>query len=262
MKRTFVLTISNRKGGTGKTTSSVNLAAEIAFRGFRTLLIDMDTQSHASIGLGFGILPKGTPSIHDIFSSPEKIDLLAAVKETAFENLFFLPADTNFEGFAVQRQLRLLHDYLNQPEFQERFDFIVLDTPPSLDIVLMNSVAAANGILIPLVPHHLASEGVKQLARLFYKIASTVNPDLKLLGLVPIMVDKRMNMHKTVIENISLQYGNDRLFRGIRTDIHLAESFAAGKPVRYAFPKTRGALDYHLLTDEILQLWKVAEFIN
>ena len=126
----------------------------------------------------------------------------------------------------------------------------------------MNSVAAANGILIPLVPHHLASEGVKQLARLFYKIASTVNPDLKLLGLVPIMVDKRMNMHKTVIENISLQYGNDRLFRGIRTDIHLAESFAAGKPVRYAFPKTRGALDYHLLTDEILQLWKVAEFIN
>lgn len=260
MQKPFVITVSNRKGGTGKTTTAVNIAAEFALRGIRTLLIDMDTQGHGALGVGLHNIPRKALSVHHLFGNHENFKLTDAIMETPFDNLSFIPADRMFEGIGVERDLKILSRELENPELMERFDFVVLDTPPSLDIILMNAIAAADGVLIPLVPHFLASEGVKQLSRLFYKIASTVNPSLKLLGVVPIMVNRTVNMHKHVLNEMTLQFGSDRIFRGIRTDIQLAQAFLEGQPIQHFAPKTRGALDYHILADEVINLWQMRFF--
>ncbi|CAK0766522.1 chromosome partitioning protein [Gammaproteobacteria bacterium] len=250
----LIVSISNRKGGTGKTTTAVNLAAEWANRGLRTLLVDLDSQGHAALGVG--VIPtRNQPTVHRIFQDPE-FSLIQAICPSVVEHLAVVPADQTFEHSAPPTtDLLLLRRQLDRPEVRERFDLVVLDTPPSLDFLLMNALAAAQGVLIPLLPHHLAGEGVKQLARLFFKIASTVNPDLKLFGLLPVMVDLHINLHRAVIAETSRQFGAARLLRAIRIDIRLAEAFAAQRPIRMFSPKSRGAMDYQLLASELLTLW-------
>ncbi|CAK0770063.1 chromosome partitioning protein [Gammaproteobacteria bacterium] len=250
--RPLVFSVSNRKGGTGKSTTAVNLAAEWAAQGLQTLLIDLDSQGHASLGVG--VTPsRDQPTVHRIFQEAD-FALETALQATVMENLLLVPADQGFEHSGSAGDLLILRHQLNRPMIRERFDIVVLDTPPSLDFLLMNALAAAHGVIIPLIPHYLASEGVKQLARLFFRIASTVNPTLKLFGLLPVMVDPHIKLHRAVLADLKHQFGAARLLRGIRTDIHLAEAFAAHRPIRLHDPKGRGAMDYQLLASELLAL--------
>jgi chromosome partitioning protein len=253
MTAPFILAVSNRKGGSGKTTTAVNLAAEWANRGSRVLLVDLDTQGHA--GFGLGVVPaKGAPTAHDIFRDPSS-DLCRAIVPCAWPNLWCAPADFLFEGAEGPKNPGLLSAQLRRPHMAERYDIIILDTPPSLDQVLVNAMGAADGVLIPMLPHALSAEGVKQLSRLFYRIATTSNPNLKLIGLLPIMVSARLNHHRSVIADMVRQFGAERVMRGIRVDTKLAESFAARQPIRIYAPRSHGALDYYLLADELAQLW-------
>ncbi|MBC7685998.1 MAG: ParA family protein [Bdellovibrionales bacterium] len=246
------IVVSNRKGGAGKTTVSVNLAAELAALGLRVLLVDLDSQGHCAVGVGIKV-GKATPTVHDVFRSVDA-RLAAAVQPTAFDNLALAPADPLFEHGEGLRDEGLLKRALAEAEIVANFDVVILDTPPSLDILLLNALTAANWVVVPFVPHPLASEGVKQLMRVLFKIISGSNQQLKLAGFLPMMGNEQIRVHRSVTGDVAQQFGVARLLPAIRSDIRAAEAFAAGKPVRYYAPRSRAAEDFAELGKILIQL--------
>jgi chromosome partitioning protein len=245
-----IIVVTNRKGGTGKTTTSVNLAAEFAAQGRRVLLIDIDTQGHCAVGLDISPA-KDALTVHSLFQSAAS-RLTDAVYQTAWPNLDLVPANPLFEHGSGSGDPFRLATALHEEGLTERYDVILIDTPPSLDDLLMNALCAARKVLVPFVPHHLSGEGMRNLARILFRVASESNTDLKLLAFLPIMLDRRIGQHRSVTEGVARQYGQGRLLSGIRTDIKLAESFARRRPVRAYMPNCRGAEDYALAASEII----------
>lgn len=250
----FIIAISNRKGGTGKTTVSVNIAAELAALGRRVLLVDLDSQGHCAVGLGIK-MAQGESTVHSLFIDPAA-RLTDAIRETSFPNLSLVPADQLFEHGSGIRDERRLALALTEEEIAERFDVVIVDTPPSLDILLLNALYAANWVLVPYVPHHLSYEGVRQLMRVLFKVMSGANPSLKILGFLPTMAAKHIRQHRVVTEEVSRQFGAHRVLPGIRNDIRLAEAFAVGKPVRNYASRCRGANDFATLAASLSTILK------
>lgn len=248
----FVLVISNRKGGAGKTTVSVNVAAEFAAKGRRVLLVDLDSQGHCAVGLGIKV-EAGQTTSHDIFT-PNLRHISHAVCETTIPNLFLLPANPAFQHHSSGNDEGCLARALADDAIVSRFDLVIIDTPPSLDNLLLNALSAAHWVLIPYVPHPLSFEGVRQLVRVLFKVISEKNPNLKILGFLPVMATDHIRQHKLVTQQVTKQFGALRVLTGIRTDIKLAEAFAAGKPVRFYAPKSRGAEDFAQLADVLIEL--------
>lgn len=244
----ITLAVTNRKGGSGKTTTAVNLAAELAARGQRVLLVDADSQGHCALGLGVSV-PAHKGSVHDLFRESQ-VTGAELVVPSRQPGLDLIPADTRFDGQLPYQDKNLLAQALRP--LQKEYDVVIIDTPPSADCLLINALNAATGVLIPLVPQVLGSAGVRQLSQLFYQVASQGRPDLKLMGLVPIMCDRQVPSHARVLTELSLTFGNQRILRGIRTDIRLAEAFGAGQPIREYAPRSRGAMDYFMLAETLL----------
>ncbi len=257
----MIVAVANRKGGTGKTTTAVNLAAEWAAAGHPTLLIDLDTQGHASLGVGCGDRLRPGYGVHRVLHEegyPLEQDLL----ETGMADLCLLPPDPGDEGASAEVEPARLCHALQRAGLTERFRRIVLDTPPTQDAVLFNALGTANGVLAPFVPHHLAGEAVRRLAALFYRAATRDNSRLRHFGLLPVMVDTRIRLHRRVLEGLRRQFGRDRMFRGIRNNIRLAEAFEQGCPIRLHAPRSSGAMDYCLLAGEIESQWTVDAVSN
>lgn len=247
-----VLVVTNRKGGAGKTTVSVNLAAEFAAMGKRVLLIDLDSQGHCAVGLGVKV-SVNQKTAHDVFVS-SNFRLIDAICETSVNNLFLLPANPAFQHHNSGDDESCLMRSLSESSIEKQFDMVVIDTPPSLDNLLLNALSTANWVLVPYVPHPLSFEGVKQLVRVLFKVISEKNPNLKILGFLPIMATEYVRQHKQVTQQVTKQFGALRVLTGIRTDIKLAEAFAAGKPVRFYSPKSRGAEDFAQLAEVLIEL--------
>jgi chromosome partitioning protein len=244
-----VIAISNRKGGTGKTTVSVNLAAEMAYLGKRVLLIDLDSQGHCAVGLGIKPL-KNEPCIHHLFIDPQ-IKLSDTIRPTQVANLWLAPADPLFDHGSGERDDKRLKRAMLEEGISERFELVIIDTPPSLDALLFNGLLAATRVLVPYVPHHLSFEGVRQLVRVLFKVMTRDNRELKILGFLPTMSAEHIRQHRTVTGEVSRQFGAQRVLPGIRSDIRLAEAFAAGKPIRDYAPGCRGAADFAQLAKEL-----------
>ncbi len=248
-RRATTLVITNRKGGTGKTTTSVNLAAEFAARGQRVLLIDLDTQSHCAVGLGIAV-GRGEATVHDLLLDPA-LRLRSLIRSTQWPGLDLVPADPLFDHGAGQGDQARLANALKDEGLLADYDLILLDTPPSLDMLLMNALLAAQRVLVPFVPHVLSGEGIKSLARVLFKVSAGANPELRLLGFLPLMLDRRIGHQRSMTDGVAHQFGARRMLSGVRGDIKLVEAFAHHMPVRYHAPKSRGAEDYARVAHEV-----------
>jgi len=252
-----VLAIVNQKGGVGKTTTAINLAASIALEGVATLLIDCDPQANTTGGMGFG---RSTPeeqtrlSIYDVLLGQATAE--EATLATEIANLSLIPGTKNMIGAnlelvtAERREFRL-RDAL-QP-VREKYPFILLDCPPALDLLTLNSLVAADGLLVPMQAEYFALEGISELMSTLDRVADAFNPELGLEGVILTMFDDRTNLSQQVTENLKAFFGEKLLKTTIPRNIRLAEAPSHGKPVALYDPRSRGAEAYHDLALEILE---------
>lgn len=247
---TETLVVSNRKGGTGKTTVSVNIAAELAARGQRVLLIDLDTQGHCAVGLGVKV-SRSARTAHDLFNE-SPASLADVLVPTGCERLFLAPANRLFHHGHGRQEEGILRRAIADEAIQRDFDVVIVDTPPSHDALLINGLVAADWIIVPFVPHPLAGEGIKQLMRILLKVITESNQGLKVAGFVPVMSNDRIRLHRSVSADVSLQFGSFKVLPPVRNDITLAEAFALGQPVRYTAPHSRAAADFAEIADTIV----------
>ena len=243
------LAICNRKGGTGKTTVSVNIAAEMASRGLRVLLIDLDPQCHCAAGVGMN---QSGPTVHDVFHRAD-VSLNQAIQRTGISGLWLATADPCFDHSLARTGHLPLPEALTKSGADDCFDLIVLDTPPSLDPLLINALASADSVVVPFIPHQLSMLGVRQLVQQMYTIKSSHNPSLTLAGFLPNLASQTMRHHKRVMQDIEIQFGAGRLLPSIRSDIRLAEAFASGQPVRLFSPGSGGAHDFVRLAAKLAE---------
>jgi len=242
-----IFTLANRKGGSGKTTLAVNLAAEAGHRGHRVLLIDLDPQCHATYISGIdtyqrktgmsAVLQNNVPIEEIITPMPYKLFDVAPLYQKELGYTFRLDIDRN---------LQILKSV------ESRYDYIFIDTPPSIEDIHRLSFSISTDVLIPLVLQFLAMEGLAQLTRLIYLVSEKQNPTLRLSGIIPIHLNVQTNHERQVLEELEATFGKELIKTPIRTDVKLADASWRQQPILIHNAKSRSVEDFRRLADSIL----------
>jgi len=248
-----VIAIANQKGGVAKTTTAVNLGACLAFRGKRVMVVDIDPQGNASSGLGVDRV-KTKRCIYDVIINGVPMEQI--VMPTKIDNLFVVPATIRLAGAeielvsAISREVKLKKALA---PVRDKYDFILIDCPPSLGLLTLNALTAADRILIPIQCEYYALEGLGQLMNTIKLVKKHLNPDLELEGVVLTMFDARTNLSIQVVEEVK-QYFKEKVFSTIiPRNVRLSEAPSHGEPVVTYDPKSRGAEVYNDLAGEIIE---------
>ena len=256
MKR--ILAIANQKGGVGKTTTTVNLAASIANAGHRVLVVDMDPQANATSGLGF---PKGTlnEGIYEGLAPGETNMAPRPLREltqlTEVPNLWLVPATRDLAGAEVElvnvkRREWRLRDALSPIAMQ--YDYILIDCPPSLGLLTLNALVAATAVVIPMQCEYYALEGLSALTETIAQVKAALNPDLEIQGILLTMVDPRMNLTQQVADEVRSHYVGKVYDTIIPRNVRLSEAPSHGKPILLYDSRSSGCLSYLALAKEFL----------
>ncbi len=247
-----VVSFSNQKGGVGKTTSCVNISAQIANKGKRVLMIDLDPQGNATSGLG---LPKSKikKTIYDVIIG--RCSMKDAVIKTRFKNLSVIPANIDLAGAEIE-----LYDLdtdnvtskLPLDELKEDFDYIFIDCPPSLGMLTVKALSSSDGVVIPMQCEFYSLEGMSQLLNTVKKIRQLYNPNLQIVGILLTMYNGRLTLTGQVVAELKKYYA-DKLFKvPISRTVRISEAPGYGEPICYHDPYGKGSLEYAAVAKELM----------
>lgn len=248
-----IISIANQKGGVGKTTTAINLAASLAAIEHPTLIVDVDPQSNSTSGLG--IEPKTVSnSIYEVMVGG--VEALSAVRETELSFLDLIPSHINLVGAEIEMVDRNLRERILSSALEplkEKYDFIIIDCPPSLGLLTINALTASDSVLIPVQCEYFALEGLGQLLNTIKIVRQHLNPELDIEGVLLTMYDTRTRLSNQVAEEVK-RYFDDRVFSSvISRNVRLAEAPSFGKPALLYDATSVGAKNYLSLAREIIQ---------
>src|SRR3954464_3679974 len=247
-----IVTLVNQKGGVGKTTTAINLAASLAACERRVLLVDLDPQANATPGVRIG--KNQEQAVYNVLTEGMKIR--EVIRQTELSTFFIAPSAVDLVGAEMELSDAIGREFHLRRALQDingEFDYVLLDSPPSLGLLTVNGLTAANSVLVPMQAEYFALEGVSQLLSTIDRVKSAVNPSLDVEGIVLTMYDERMNLARQVAEEVRGHFGEKLYKTVIPRNVRLSEAPSFGKPIILYDIRSRGSEAYISLAREFIQ---------